>query len=293
MAVKFLEDVGAKLINATRKEMVNAIFAASGRVVIGETVTFKQSMIDGVSNIELLKSWGCDMVTINHYNVNFPMIPGMESTQAGIEQFGSCFNDAGEPNVNSAEGVEVAEFLADLAPYLPSGYQNFHWDENGQTASGGKAAMTLVATQSTSWLEEESSATAGKWGYLALKSNKGTVGGIIDDYCWSVCVDSQNKEAAGEFVKFFTDTDAQKYFTQKSSTCGATKAYYEDTELQESIPMLSAMSEILNENTNPAPSWGTWAAECEILEVNLQNVMNGNMTAQDALDQVQAKMTEG
>ena len=41
--------------------------------------------------------------------------------------------------------------------------------------------MTLVATQSTSWLEEESSATAGKWGYLALKSNKGTVGGIIDD----------------------------------------------------------------------------------------------------------------
>ena len=58
MAVKFLEDVGAKLINATRKEMVNAIFAASGRVVIGETVTFKQSMIDGVSNIELLKSWG-------------------------------------------------------------------------------------------------------------------------------------------------------------------------------------------------------------------------------------------
>lgn len=95
MAVKFLEDVGAKLINATRKEMVDAIFAASGRVVIGETVTFKQSMIDGVSNIELLKSWGCDMVTINHYNVNFPMIPGMESTQAGIEQFGSCFNEAG------------------------------------------------------------------------------------------------------------------------------------------------------------------------------------------------------
>ena len=40
MAVKFLEDVGAKLINATRKEMVDAIFAASGRVVIGETVTF-------------------------------------------------------------------------------------------------------------------------------------------------------------------------------------------------------------------------------------------------------------
>ena len=116
MAVKFLEDVGAKLINATRKEMVNAIFAASGRVVIGETVTFKQSMIDGVSNIELLKSWGCDMVTINHYNVNFPMIPGMESTQAGIEQFGSCFNEAGskgcKPSTKVIENSFQKDFLA-------------------------------------------------------------------------------------------------------------------------------------------------------------------------------------
>ena len=83
MAVKFLEDVGAKLINATRKEMVDAIFAASGRVVIGETVTFKQSMIDGVSNIELLKSWGCDMVTINHYNVNCS-IPAWVDSIPGI-----------------------------------------------------------------------------------------------------------------------------------------------------------------------------------------------------------------
>ena len=38
--------------------MVDAIFAASGRVVIGETVTFKQSMIDGVSNIELFEELG-------------------------------------------------------------------------------------------------------------------------------------------------------------------------------------------------------------------------------------------
>lgn len=83
--------------------MVDAIFAASGRVVIGETVTFKQSMIDGVSNIELLKSWGCDMVTINHYNVNFPMIPGMESTQAGIEQFGSCLT---RPAARAASPVQ-------------------------------------------------------------------------------------------------------------------------------------------------------------------------------------------
>ena len=84
MAVKFLEDVGKKLTRATRQELVDAIRSASGRVIIGETVTFKQSMIDGVTNAELLKSWGCDMVTINHYNVDFPMVPGIVSTPEGI-----------------------------------------------------------------------------------------------------------------------------------------------------------------------------------------------------------------
>ncbi len=92
MAVKFLEDVGTKLTSASRSEMVHAISAASGRVIIGETVSFKQSTIDGVTNVELLKSWGCDMATINHYNVDFPMVPGMPSTEEGIEKFGSFFN---------------------------------------------------------------------------------------------------------------------------------------------------------------------------------------------------------
>lgn len=95
MAVKFLEDVGTKLIRATRSELVKAISDASGRVIIGETVTFKQSLIDGVTNVELLKSWGCDMVTINHYNVDFPMMPGMSSTEEGIEKFGSFLNESG------------------------------------------------------------------------------------------------------------------------------------------------------------------------------------------------------
>ena len=115
MAVKFLEDVGKKLTDASRQEMVDAIRAASGRVIIGETVTFKQSMIDGVSNAELLKSWGCDMVTINHYNVDFPMVPGVNSTPEGIRQFGKVFNEAGAPGCKPDTKV------------IESSFQNTFW----------------------------------------------------------------------------------------------------------------------------------------------------------------------
>jgi len=92
MAVKFLEDIGPKLYDSGREQLIQAIKSASGRVIIGETVSFKQSTIDGVTNLELLKSWGCDMATINHYDVNFPCIPGLDSTEAGVEHFGRLFN---------------------------------------------------------------------------------------------------------------------------------------------------------------------------------------------------------
>lgn len=92
MAVKFLEDIGPKLYDSGREQLIQAIQSASGRVIIGETVSFKQSTIDGVTNLELLKSWGCDMATINHYDVNFPCIPGLDSTEAGVEHFGRLFN---------------------------------------------------------------------------------------------------------------------------------------------------------------------------------------------------------
>ena len=60
------------------------------------------------------------MVTINHYNVNFPMIPGMESTQAGIEQFGSCFNEAGSKGCKPSTKVIENSFQKDFSGSLAS-----------------------------------------------------------------------------------------------------------------------------------------------------------------------------
>jgi methylmalonyl-CoA mutase cobalamin-binding subunit len=107
MPIKILEEAGPKVANAGRKDLLDAIRAAGGRVIIGETITLKQPMVDGVSSVELLKSWGADMVTMNHYNVDLPMIPGLRSTQAGIEKFGSYWNEQGSkgclPDIKQVE----------------------------------------------------------------------------------------------------------------------------------------------------------------------------------------------
>jgi ABC-type glycerol-3-phosphate transport system substrate-binding protein len=207
-----------------------------------------------------------------------------------ISNGGWYFDSKGNVIIDSQPAIETAQMLAKLFEYTPKGLFNVHWDENARIASGGKAAMAVIATPNSAWLEDETkSLTAGKWGYIPIVSDKGNPGGLVDDYCWSVAVDSKNIQDAGKFVKFITSTESQIYFTEKSSTCGATKEYYANKELQASQPVLVAMQETLK-NSKHAPSWSTWGQEQEILEVSLQQVMTGDLTAEEAMKKVKMAM---
>lgn len=93
MSLQYLYEIGKKLIESERGGLIKAIRNACGRVIVGETVSFKSSLVDGVTNAELLKSWGVDMVTINHYDVDMPMIPGLPSNEEGIVRWGTAWNE--------------------------------------------------------------------------------------------------------------------------------------------------------------------------------------------------------
>jgi hypothetical protein len=91
LTVRILDAIGENLINSTRDDLKKAIRAAAGRVIVAETVAFKAPLIDGVTNVELLKSWGADMVNVNHYSVDMPMTPGLPSTEEGLALWGSAW----------------------------------------------------------------------------------------------------------------------------------------------------------------------------------------------------------
>ena len=194
----------------------------------------------------------------------------------------------GNPTINTKEAVETAEFLAKLSKYAPPGYQNFHWDENAAVANSNKAAMIMLMTTNTAWLNDPGrSQTVGLWDFAAIQNKTG--GGMVDSYCWSVAKSAKNKDAAAELVKYMADTDSQIFLTEKCGTSGATKAYYENEKLVKETPVLSAMNQAFA-NSKPNPAWNTWAAEQEVLETNLQAVFDGKMSAADAMAGVQAKM---
>ena len=206
-----------------------------------------------------------------------------------VSNGGWYYDESGVPNINSKEAIEAADYIGNLAKYAPPGVMNFHWDEKANVAASGKAAMALCMTVNSAWLEDpEKSTTVGNWGYVPITSNSGMPGGLVDSYCWSVANGTQN-QAAAALVEFIAGTKAQIYFTEKSGTCGATKAYYDNEELLASTPVLQAMNETF-ENTKPNPSWATWSEQQETLQALLQEIMEGKTAGADAMAVLQAQM---
>lgn len=232
----------------------------------------------------------------NIYGLTFPGKKGGQLASVFnaifVSNGGWYFDDNGNPNVNTPEAIEAAEFIGKISEYAPTGFLNYQWDENSNVASAGKAAMAICMVVNSQWLDDaEKSVTAGKWSYAPIKSNKGTPGGLIDSYCWSVAKGTKNFDAAAALVKYLAGTDAQIYFTEKSGTSGATKGYYENTELLDSTPVLGAMKEVFT-NSKPYPIWKTWSEEQDVLETGLQEMMSGKITGAQVMEKLQSKMME-
>lgn len=61
------------------KELVESIRAAEGRTIAAEVVCRIPPLVDGVTNAELAAAMGTDIIILNRYNVDHPVISGLPS----------------------------------------------------------------------------------------------------------------------------------------------------------------------------------------------------------------------
>ena len=64
-----------------KKELLEAISASEGRVLVCETIGILQPMLGDVTNAEFVASMGADMILLNMYDVNHPVIQGLPKTE--------------------------------------------------------------------------------------------------------------------------------------------------------------------------------------------------------------------
>ena len=74
---RFLNCFASDLATVSREDLIQAIRASEGRVIMAENVVSCSSAIPDITNAEIVKSFGADLILMNTLDVLQPEIPGL------------------------------------------------------------------------------------------------------------------------------------------------------------------------------------------------------------------------
>ena len=82
MHKRYLDCSASELLSISKQDLLDALRASEGRIVVSETIGAVQPLLLTVTNAELAASQGADLLLLNLFDVDTPVIQGMP---AGIE----------------------------------------------------------------------------------------------------------------------------------------------------------------------------------------------------------------
>ena len=82
MHKRYLDCSASELLSISKKDLLDALRASEGRILVSETIGAVQPLLLSVTNAELAASQGADLLLLNMFDVDNPVIHGMPD---GIE----------------------------------------------------------------------------------------------------------------------------------------------------------------------------------------------------------------
>src|SRR5436309_16046308 len=77
MHKRYLDCSASELLSISKGDLLDALRASEGRIVVSETIGAVQPLLQTVTNAELAASQGADLLLLNMFDVNNPVIQGM------------------------------------------------------------------------------------------------------------------------------------------------------------------------------------------------------------------------
>jgi putative N-acetylmannosamine-6-phosphate epimerase len=77
MHKRYLDCSASELLSISKTDLLDALRASEGRIVVSETIGVVQPLLQTVTNAELAASQGADLLLLNVFDVNNPVIHGM------------------------------------------------------------------------------------------------------------------------------------------------------------------------------------------------------------------------
>ena len=207
------------------------------------------------------------------------------------------FDEDGNSTINAPEHVEFLEkFAALYNKYTPESDITNASTEMISAFDSGSAAMIFHNIGSYGQHRD----TLGEESFGAIVNLKS-----VDDTdvmvsngvaSLSVFKNSKHPEEAYKFIQYLTDHTANSYFNETLGSIPTNKEALEDKWVEESGPVKATAEMLLNPETKiatlPVEVTGYFDLHTNTLAKDFQNVLLGNESAQDYLDNWANKMTE-
>ncbi|GGM55885.1 sugar ABC transporter substrate-binding protein [Microbacterium saperdae] len=198
-------------------------------------------------------------------------------------------DDLSEWTINSPENVEALEYWSGLikdglaSPDGPAFLDTVSWSTTGKNAAIIDGGPWFVGwfddANGEGWADEHlslSTMPVGPDGDAAT-----TVGGGS----WFVPTDSENKDAAWKFARFMSEPESQVEWFKIFKNMPAVKSAWEDPALADD--RLLATVEAGLETGITLPKVSTWSQVGTVIGEQMEKVVRGGLSAQDALDAAQ------
>ena len=86
MVKRFISSNASEILSMTAPELKQSIKASEGRVILSENVAFKESYIGDVTNAEIPRSFGADLILLNGIDIFQPFVAGLDAKEDFIEE---------------------------------------------------------------------------------------------------------------------------------------------------------------------------------------------------------------
>jgi multiple sugar transport system substrate-binding protein len=214
---------------------------------------------------------------------------GVQLVCTHLNVFGSMggyyYDENYQPTMGSEAGVNSIEYLKSLLPWSVEGALSNDYDETAAAFQQGLAAMNLQwQNAAPQFVDPEASKIVGKWDIVEVPGVD--EGGVINNtptfggWNLGISADSQNKEAAWEFLVWATSKPIEVALAPSGP--GARRSTLENPELQKTYIEYPMMLESL-ETALGRPRIPVWPQMNDAIAASLSEVMVGQTPAQDAM----------
>ena len=202
---------------------------------------------------------------------------------------GEMFDPSGKPTVNSSQGVEALQFMIELGKLSPPGYASFNADEVGAHLLQGTAAMSINWPAWISRFSDTSkSKVIGKMEFTTLPGAQQSGQAEIGNWLIAIPRDSQNVDAAMDFLLWATSAEQMKRSAQRGNP-PTRKSLFQDPELLAANPAYPAQLRSL-ETSRPRPRTPQWNEIENAFGIFLSKANSGELSPAEAMNQANAEI---